>query len=125
MNFSKHITAPLLLVSLTSFVGCSAEDLGAVESEENWAAEEALELASMDQAQIAACGGDDSNSLAAGLAVAIGKELGRWDVNTDFVISNGKLELSATGKLLCGSNCPRTTALLRMQDDASNGVPPP
>jgi len=123
MKLSKHITAPLLLVSLTSFVACSAEDFGEVESEENWAAEEALELASMDQALAAACGGDDSNSLAAGLAVAIGKEMGRWDVNTDFVISNGKLELSATGKLLCGSNCPRTTALLRMQDDASSGVP--
>jgi hypothetical protein len=41
-------------------------------------------------------------------------------VNTDFVVTNGKLELSTTGQLRCGSNCPRVTALLRMQDDASS-----
>jgi hypothetical protein len=51
----------------------------------------------------AACGGDDSNALSAALAVAIGNELGRWDVNTDFAIVGSKLELSATGKLHCVS----------------------
>ena len=66
MKVSKHISAPLLLVSLSSFVGCSAEDFGQVE-EENWAAEEALELASLDQAQTAACG-----PLARGMDESIG-----------------------------------------------------
>ena len=44
------------------------------------------ELGTTEQAVSAACGGDDSNALAAALAVAIGNELGRWDVNTDFQI---------------------------------------
>src|SRR5262245_35591208 len=98
MTLSKHTAAPLLLLTFSTLAGCSADDFG--RPPEDLAAEEALELASMDQALAAACGGDDSNSLAAGLAVAIGKEMGRWDVNTDFVVTAGKLELSATGKLL-------------------------
>jgi ricin-type beta-trefoil lectin protein len=77
------------------------------------------ELGSAEQALSAACGGDDSNALAAALAVAIGNELGRWDVNTDFQVVNGKLELSPTGSLHCGSSCSNVTALLRLQDDAS------
>jgi hypothetical protein len=63
--------------------------------------------------------------LAAGLAVAIGTELGRWDVNTDFEVVSGKLELSATGKLRCGAtgaSCPKTYALLRLQDDANSNI---
>jgi hypothetical protein len=87
------------------------------------AAAEALELGELEAGLAAACGGDDSNMLAAGLAVAIGKELGRWNVSTDFAVSGGKLELSATGKLVCGSGCPKVTALLRLQDDASSTVP--
>jgi ricin-type beta-trefoil lectin protein len=78
------------------------------------------ELGSLQQGLSAACGGEDSNALAAALAVAIGNELGRWDVNTDFQIVGGKLELSTTGKLHCGSGCSNVTALLRLQDDASS-----
>lgn len=80
------------------------------------------ELGSLEQGLAAACGGDDSNALTAALAVAIAKELGRWDANTDFTIQNGKLELSATGKLHCGSDCTNITALLRLQDDASGVI---
>jgi hypothetical protein len=61
--------------------------------------------------------------LAAGLAVAIAKELGRWDVNTDFVVNNGKLALSTTGTLHCGSNCQRIGALLALQDDTTKTIP--
>ena len=77
------------------------------------------EIGSAEQELSAACGGEDSNALAAALAVAIGNELGRWDVNTDFQIVNGKLELSTTGQLHCGTACSNVTALLRLQDDAS------
>jgi hypothetical protein len=77
------------------------------------------EIGSVAQELSAACGGDDSNALSAALAVAIGNELGRWDVNTDFKVANGKLELSTTGQLHCGSACGNITALLRLQDDAS------
>lgn len=94
--------------------GCGAEDLDI---------EEPPELGQTEEALSAACGGDDSNSLAAGLAVAIANELGRWDVSTDFVVSNGKLELSPTGKLHCSNGCPKVTALLRLQDDTSSSVP--
>ena len=80
------------------------------------------ELGTTEQAVSAACGGDDSNALAAALAVAIGNELGRWDVNTDFLIVNGKLDLSTTGSLHCGSSCSNITALLRLQDDASSVI---
>jgi ricin-type beta-trefoil lectin protein len=80
------------------------------------------ELGSLEQGLSAACGGEDSNALSAALAVAIGNELGRWDVNTDFQIVNGKLELSTTGKLHCGTGCSNITALLRLQDDVSSVI---
>lgn len=84
------------------------------------------ELGDVEQA-LAACPGDDPlydyNALAASLAVAIGKDLGRWDANADLAVVNGKLELSATGKLRCGTGCANTIALLRLQDDASSNVP--
>lgn len=80
------------------------------------------ELGMAEQELSAQCGGDDSNALAAALAVAIGNELGRWDVNTDFKIASGKLELSTTGALHCGSGCSNIKALLRLQDDASSVV---
>lgn len=80
------------------------------------------EYGTAEQALSAACGGDDSNALAAALAVAVGNELGRWDVNTDFQLTNGKLELSPTGLLHCGSSCGNITALLRLQDDASSVI---
>src|SRR5687768_9232085 len=56
-------------------------------------------------------GANDTDSLSATLAVAIATELGRWDVANDFSVSNGKLEYSPTGILLCGAggvNCPQT-----------------
>ncbi|HEU4577263.1 MAG TPA: RICIN domain-containing protein [Polyangiaceae bacterium] len=92
--------------------------------DEQLASQDENEFGSSEEALSASCGGsDDSNMLAAGLAVAIAKELGRWDVNTDFVVSNGKLALSTTGALHCGSNCPRIAALLAMQDDTTSTYP--
>jgi hypothetical protein len=52
----------------------------------------------------------------AALAVAMGKELGRWTPNTDLAISGGKVVLSAAGLAKCGSNCQNTKALLGQQD---------
>jgi hypothetical protein len=84
------------------------------------------ELGTVEQA-IAACPGDDAlydyNAFAASLAAAIGKELGRWDVVTDFEVRDGKLELSPLGVQNCGTGCASITALLRLQDDVSSGVP--
>ncbi|HYO93204.1 MAG TPA: RICIN domain-containing protein [Polyangiaceae bacterium] len=76
---------------------------------------------------LAACEGDDVNydynAFAASLAVGIANELGRWDVASDFEVRSGKLELSATGNLRCGTGCPNTKGLLRLQDDSAATVP--
>ena len=124
MMISTRRFAPLVLSSLSLLAGCGADDMVADDMvADDTGMSESLDLGQAEQALAASCGGDDSNSLAAGLAVAVANELGRWDVATDFVVANGKLELSATGKLICGTGCPKTTALLRLQDDASSGVP--
>ena len=105
-----------LFTSLALVIGCGSGDLDSFEDgtedldEADFDA--VSDLGEAEQALSASCGGDDSNSLAASLAVAIANELGRWDVNTDFAVVNGKLELSATGLLHCGSNCKNITALL-------------
>ncbi len=84
------------------------------------------ELGSIEEA-VAACAGDDLqydfNAFAASLAVAVANELGRWDVNADFEVRNGKLELSATGQLRCNGGCDNITALLRLQDDVTSNIP--
>ncbi|MFZ5896501.1 MAG: cellulose binding domain-containing protein [Myxococcota bacterium] len=57
------------------------------------------------------------NPAKAALAVAMGKELGRWTPNSDLTVSNGKVVLSSTGLSKCGSGgCPNTKALLGQQD---------
>jgi hypothetical protein len=78
----------------------------------------------------AACEGDDVNydynAFAASLAVAIADELERWDVNADFEVRYGKLELSATGTARCNAfpgGCTNIIAMLRLQDDAASVVP--
>jgi hypothetical protein len=148
MKLSTSATVfPLLLTSLALLGACSAEgfpvDTGPATpleeasledatraagetSAEDMSLEEQTELGQTEEGLASFCGGDDTNMLTAGLAVAIGTELGRWDVNTDFAVVNGKLELSATGKLRCdstGASCPKTTALLRLQDDEAIAVP--
>src|SRR5688572_5866287 len=138
MKFSTaRIICPLLVTSLTALAGCGTEGF-TVDTLPHEAAEEAsleeggmsvdaeAEYGQAEEALASFCGGDDTNMLAAGLAVAIGQELKRWDVNTDFAVVNGKLEFSATGLLRCGSggaNCPKTLALLRLQDDSYSTVP--
>jgi hypothetical protein len=115
-----------VLTSVLLVAGCgTGYDAGYQPGDDLWSSDDmsvADELGTAEQELSAACGGDDSNALSAALAVAIGNELGRWDVNTDFALVNGKLELSATGKLHCGSGCANITALLRLQDDASSVI---
>lgn len=116
---SRGVGTVWAVLASAALAGCGADyDIGGASAELDFGtAEEAL----------AACPGDDPlydyNALAASLAVAIGKELGRWDVNADFVLQNGKLELSATGKMRCGTGCSNVIALLRLQDDVTSGIP--
>src|SRR6185295_11668540 len=117
---SKRGGASVVLASLglVLFAGCGAEGDG-IEGD-------GIELGSAEQA-IAACPGDDPNydynALAASLAAATADELGRWDANADFVLTNGKLEPSTTGKLRCAAGCPKVTTLLRLQDDSTATMP--
>jgi ricin-type beta-trefoil lectin protein len=109
-----------LAFAAATLSGCAAPDDDL--SSEDVSAAEISYFGNAEQFVSAACGGDDSNALTAALAVAIANELGRWDVSTDFQVTGGKLELSATGKLHCGSGCANITALLRLQDDASSVI---
>jgi hypothetical protein len=106
-----------LLTTLATIVACGDfnEEYGQTESEQS------DELGTIEQA-VVNCGGDDSNALAASLAVAAANELGRWDATADFELRNGTLELSQTGEMRCGGKCPNLTALLRLQDDVSSVV---
>ncbi|HWO09295.1 MAG TPA: RICIN domain-containing protein [Polyangiaceae bacterium] len=123
---SLQVAAGVLLLAGCGLDYAPAEDFTTNDdspaTEETTGLSELGEMGVAEQGLSAACGGDDANALAAGLAVAIGNELGRWDVNTDFQIVNGKLELSATGQLRCSSGCGNVAALLRLQDDASAGI---
>jgi hypothetical protein len=56
------------------------------------------------------------NPTKAALAVAMGKDLGRWTPNTDLAISNGKVVLSSAGLAKCGSNCGNIKGILGQQD---------
>lgn len=56
------------------------------------------------------------NPTKAALAVAMGKDLGRWTPNTDLAISNGRVVLSSTGLAKCGSNCGNIKGILAQQD---------
>lgn len=90
---------------------------------------EPYELASVQQG-LSSCGGDDSDSIAAALAVATANELHRWDALSDFEVVNGRLQLSPSGEINCEGwrnedpgGCENIRALLALQSDASAGVP--
>jgi len=67
---------------------------------------------------------EGTNAMIASLAVSIGRELGRWQIPTDFMIVRGTynqemLQLTNTGMQQCysrGNTCANTKALLAFQD---------
>jgi len=122
MTTSKRTKTLEALTCIALLTGCGAAYGPDSEDWADPANSDEFDYGTTEQSVTAACGGDDSNALAAALAVAIGNELGRWDVNTDFELRSGKLELSATGQLHCGTGCQNITALLRLQDDASSVI---
>jgi Ricin-type beta-trefoil lectin domain-like len=113
------------LVGSMLLAGCATEYAQYTEYEGDEAETESS-FASATQA-VNACAGDDLqydfNGFAASLAVAIANELGHWDVATDFVVSNGRLALSAVGTSRCTAGCENIKALLAMQEDVTAGVP--
>ncbi len=122
----KHrvANATATVIGAALWVGCAA-DAGYAQYEGDELETEST-FGSAAQA-VAACEGDDLqydfNGFSASLAVAIANELRRWDVATDFVVSGGKLQLSATGSAMCGVGCQNIKALLLLQDDVTGGVP--
>jgi hypothetical protein len=121
-SMKRRLVGSLVALAGSGLIGgCSAQDdAGTMESTAMGSAEQS----------VAACAGDDVNydynAFAASLAVAIADELERWDVNADFELRSGKLELSATGTARCAAfpdGCGNTIALLRLQDDAAASVP--
>jgi hypothetical protein len=64
---------------------------------------------------------EGTNAMIAALAVAVGKELHRWKVGTDFTIVRGyanqeHLALTPTGLAQCQNGCANVKALLLYQD---------
>jgi hypothetical protein len=109
---------PVIGLALGS--GCGAGDFDAQDD-----FEDELELASSEQA-LSSCGGDDSDSIAAALGVAVANELHRWDALSDFEVVNGQLVLSPSGEINCEGwrnedpgGCENIRALLALQSDAS------
>jgi hypothetical protein len=120
----KHsILGSIIALTSSALLGACGEGYDA------GAADEAAALGTVKQAAAACLGDDvnyDYNAFAASLAVAIADELERWDVNADFEVRYGKLELSATGTARCNAfpgGCTNIIALLRLQDDAASVVP--
>jgi hypothetical protein len=83
----------------------------------------AEELGSMEEASCTNTEG--TNAMIAGLAVAIGRELQRWKVGTDFKVVTGYnnqqvLELTPTGLAQCQNGCLTVKALLAFQDSRND-----
>jgi hypothetical protein len=116
---TAFVTSVLALSAASLISGCGAEYAP-------YQADSEDELGTAEAA-VASCVGDDLqydfNGFAASLAVAIGKELGRWDVTSDFVVSNGRLALSPTGTTLCGTGCLNVKAILALQEDTTAVIP--
>jgi hypothetical protein len=89
------------------------------------------ELGSIEQALHSCANPDGTNAVMAALAVAAGHELGRWRAGLDFEVAGSLIRLTSgtgsdgkpRGKSRCGGSvCPRTEALLALQNDNAKGV---
>jgi hypothetical protein len=92
---------------------------------------EDIELASLEQALHSCANPDGTNAVMAALAVAAGHELGRWRAGLDFEVAGSVIRLTSgtgsdgkpRGKSRCsGGVCPRTDALLALQNDTAKNV---
>lgn len=106
--FKSRVAAVSLMMAGVG-AGCYEAPLGSVE---------------LGQKQGALCvDGDGSDAALAALAVATAMELGRWQSSKDFVIRDGALALSRTGRRQCADGeCWNTRALLDLQYAGSGEV---
>ena len=110
-NFVSLFIASAALAGLAS--ACSVDTPGVEEVD------------SSGSEQAACANPEGTNAMIAALAVAVGQELGRWKVGTDFKIIRGTynqehLQLTPAGLSQCAANkvpgCPNVSALLFFQD---------
>jgi hypothetical protein len=89
------------------------------------------ELGSLEQALHSCANPDGTNAVMAALAVAAGHELKRWRAGIDFEVAGSVIRLTSgtgsdgkpRGKSRCsGGICPRTEALLSLQNDNATNV---
>jgi len=134
----------MALATTAMLPGCGAGDVERFDgesSEELMSLDESIELGTLEQGVMDCSNPDGANAAMAAFAVAIAKELGRWQTTKDFVIAktNGispnttgtveVLKLSsgsdlsgAKGSSRCaGGVCTNVQALLDMQYDQAKG----
>lgn len=123
--------------ALAALSGCSADvDTGSLEGDSALADGEALEsldgdgpaseIGGLEQSLTSCSNLDGTNSIMAATAVAVAKELRRWQPKQDLYVASGSfgqyLALTSTGKSRCpGGVCWMTQALLDMQKPAAAG----
>jgi hypothetical protein len=129
----------LSMAVATMLPGCSAGSVdefggeyGDEAGEDMMSLDETLELGTAEQGVMSCTNLDGTNSAMAAFAVAVAKELGRWQVGKDFMVQliNGQETLQLTsgsdtsgakGKSRCASSvCPNVQAILDWQSTAAN-----
>jgi hypothetical protein len=140
-------TLSLAFAAASSIVACGAGNLddfdGATESmsdDDGAYADESLDLGTTEQGLMSCSNPDGTNAAMAAFAVAVAKEIGRWQANRDFVVftTSGQSESSpgmqqaikltsgsdafgAKGKSRCADGkCANVQALLDMQYEQAN-----
>jgi hypothetical protein len=88
--------------------------------------EEEMNLGTAEEAVSSCTNPEGTNAMIAALAVAIGKELKRWQITTDFKLVAGPnwqtfMELTPTGLAQCTNGCANVKALLFFQDSRYDG----
>jgi hypothetical protein len=113
---------------LTACGGAEMND-GSQLSSEDFAGDEVSNFDAVDQ-EVTVC--DDNQydhwRYLSALAVAAGKELGRWNAPVDFVKEstyvNPRILLSSTGQARCNpTGCPNVTAILQLQNTDTSTIP--
>lgn len=132
-----------MILAAATLSGCGAGDVERLDAEsgdELMSVDESLELGTLEQGLLNCANPEGANGAMAAFAVAVGKELGRWNVTKDFVIartngiapnttgsvevlklSSGSDASGSKGSSRCASGCPNVQALLDMQYDQLKG----
>jgi hypothetical protein len=142
-NWLKVARAISIAFVAAAVPACGAGDLEGLDvqgeefASEEMAEEENIELGTLEQRLANCANPDGTNSVMAAFAVAVGKELGRWQATKDFEVfgTSGQSETSGgsqqairltsgtgtdgkpRGKSRCGGYCRNVQALLDMQYD--------